>query len=83
MRTDNLLRRIKIAIRFVLYGKAGVRIMTCGKCGSINISPAERTAIDEEIEPELAEENVKRKWREVDVCQNCGATVVERQYWIW
>lgn len=83
MRENKLLQRIKIAVRFILYGKSGVRIMTCGNCGSINILPVENTAIDEEIEPDLAEAYVKRKWREVNVCQKCGAVVVERQYWMW
>lgn len=83
MRVNNFIKRLRIAVKFLFYGSSGARIMTCGKCGSINISPVVDTDIDEEIHSILKEQNVKRVWREVSVCHHCGAQVVEKQYWVW
>jgi len=82
MRKDNLLLRIKMATQFVMQ-KGHVRIMTCGNCGGINIAPVEKTATDLEISKELAEKGMKRHWREIDTCCDCGASVVEQQYWVY
>lgn len=83
MRENKLWLRIKIAAKFILFGYAGVRIMTCARCGSMNILPVTDSAVNEDIVSELKKENVQCIWREIDICQNCGATVIERQYWVW
>jgi len=83
MRENKLWSRIEIAARFLFYGHAGCRIMSCERCGSTNILPVADSAVNEDIGPELKKKDVQYIWREIDICQNCGATVIERQHWIW
>lgn len=83
MRNNNFFKRLKACINFLFFGNAGIRLMTCGKCGSINIVPVAETEKYEEISDEMEQHGVKIIWREVDVCNKCGAAVVERQYWVW
>lgn len=83
MRKNNFIKRLQIAIGFLINGRGGVRIMTCGNCGSINILPVVDTATDKEISTELQKKNCKRIWAEVNICNNCGALVAEKQYWFW
>lgn len=82
MRKNNLLLRVKIAIQFIFQNKNG-RIMTCGRCGSINIRPLADSEKDEKIHTELENKGVRRIWSQINICQNCNATVIERQFWVW
>ncbi|MEY8429261.1 hypothetical protein AALC75_01870 [Lachnospiraceae bacterium 48-42] len=82
MRKNNLLLRVKVAIQFI-FQNTNRRIMTCGRCGSINIRPKAGSEAEEEIPPDMEEEGVKRIWHQIDICVNCGAVIVEKQYWFW
>lgn len=82
MRKNNLLLRVKIAIQFIFQNKNG-RIMTCGRCGSINIRPLADSEKDEKIHTELENKGVRRIWSQINICQNCNATVIERQFGVW
>lgn len=83
MRKNGLILRVKLAMQFIIHGQGNMRIMTCEKCGAMNIAPQENTAIYDKVPEELSGHNVRRIWREIDTCQRCGANVIERQYWIW
>ena len=58
MRKNNLLLRVKVAIQFIFQNING-RIMTCGRCGSINIRPKAGSEAEEEIPPDMEEEDRK------------------------
>lgn len=83
MRGNSFIKRLRPAINFIIHGAGGVRIMTCEKCGSINILPVTGTSDYAEIIPDLKEQNVRRIWRETNICKHCGAYVMELQYWVW
>lgn len=59
MRENKLWSRIEIAARFILYGHAGCRIMSCERCGPTNILSVADSAMNEDIGPELKKKNVQ------------------------
>lgn len=79
MRKNGLFQRISVAYNLIRYGRGKCRIMTCGKCGSICITPiserpGETSCIDEERHIDLS-------WGEVVQCMKCGAVCYEVQFW--
>ena len=68
MRDNKLFDRVKIAYRFIRYGKGCARIMECGKCGSVIIVP-------------ISEEPLDQVWSEYVQCCKCGAVCKEIQLW--
>lgn len=81
MRKNNFINRLKLAINILMLRRGNIRIMTCENCGSINISPVIDTDDYVDVPSELERDGVKKIWIEMDVCHNCGANVVEKQYW--
>lgn len=49
MRTSELMQRIIVSYNFIRYGKGNVRLMTCGKCGSVFIHPISESPQEGEI----------------------------------
>lgn len=79
MRKNKLIQRILVAYRFIRYGNGKCRIMTCGKCGSILISPisvhpTESKCYDETRQIDLI-------WSDFNQCMKCGAVCQEIQLW--
>lgn len=83
MRKNNFINRLKIAINILLLRRGNIRIMACENCGSINISPVIVKDGYVDVPSELEMGGVKKIWMEIDVCNNCGANVVEKQYWTY
>lgn len=79
MRINTLLKRIQIAFNFVVYGHGKARVMSCGKCDSISITP-----ITKEPFKSTYMENGKVidcYWSEFTKCLKCGAVCKEVQMW--
>lgn len=79
MKTASLWDRVKIAYRFVRYGKGNVRIMTCGKCGNAIISPISEHPSESEYIREG--KHIDLVWSEFSQCRNCGAVCQEIELW--
>lgn len=79
MRRSNLWDRIKISYNLIRYGRGNIRVMTCGKCGSIFIRPiSEHPAEEEYIH---GDKHIDSVWSEFNQCMKCGAICKEIQLW--
>lgn len=65
MRTSKLIKRIIVSYNFIRYGKGNVRLMTCGKCGSIFIHPISESPQEGEIITD--QRHIDRYWVEFNV----------------
>lgn len=79
MRDNKILQRIKVAYRFVRYGKGNVRIMTCGKCGSMLVKGISENSIEDTYIRDGV--HVDLLWSEYSQCIKCGAVCKEIQMW--
>lgn len=79
MRSDRLLERIRVAYKFLRYGKGMCRIMTCGKCGSVYIKPISKDHV--ETSHIDAGRHIDQIWSDVCQCMKCGAVCYEIQFW--
>lgn len=79
MRDNKLFDRIKIAYRFIRYGKGCTRIMKCGKCGSVIIVPISEKPLEDKLINDKM--HVDQVWSEYVQCCKCGAVCKEIQLW--
>lgn len=79
MRTSKLIQRIIVSYNFIRYGKGNVRLMTCGKCGSVFIHPISESPQEGEIITD--QRHIDRYWVEFNQCMKCGAVCEETQLW--
>lgn len=54
------------------------RIMTCGACGSKNITGFEDSLKEEKY---ILDDNEFNKYEEESICLDCGARCMETQFW--
>lgn len=80
MRINNFTTRLKIAVYFLFCKeRKHIRVMTCGRCNTMNIEALPDTC----KYGECPEENVNLYWEETCKCLKCGAQCREMQLWSW
>lgn len=79
MRDNKLFDRMKIAYRFIRYGKGCSRIMVCEQCGSVIIVPISEEPLKYKLINDKT--HVDQVWSEYVQCCKCGAVCKEIQLW--